>query len=102
MPRLDVVHIQQLHLQQCLVWTMEYIEQQSSLRRSRCGPGAGRARASAGLGNILTEEREDFSLINQNDLSIRFRIEHNIYLVLGRHSHSGETKQSRAGAGCEW
>ena len=53
-------------------------------------------------GNILTVEREDFSLINQNDLSIRFRIEHNIYLVLGRHSHSGETKQSGAGAGAEW
>ena len=55
-------------------------------------------------GNILTVEREDFSLINQNDLSIRFRIEHNIYLVLGRHTHSGETKQSGAGAGagCEW
>ena len=55
-------------------------------------------------GNILTVEREDFSLINQNDLSIRFRIEHNIYLVLGRHTHSGETKQSGAGAGAgaEW
>ena len=55
-------------------------------------------------GNILTVEREDFSLINQNDLSIRFRIEHNIYLVLGRHTHSGETKQSKAGAGAwaEW
>ena len=50
-------------------------------------------------GNILTVEREDFSLINQNDLSIRFRIEHNIYLVLGRHSHSGETKQSGAEPG---